>query len=120
MVAARLAAAQAALGHEAHVISYDSPGARDAVERSLAGIPHFEKVRRHAVTPGGAVERVIAPRARRKIEEVARAVDVLHLHGVWDPIVKAAAAAARKAGRPYALAPHGMLDPWSLGQSALK
>jgi glycosyltransferase involved in cell wall biosynthesis len=44
----------------------------------------------------------------------------LHLHGVWDPILKAAADAARFLSRPYAIQPHGMLDPWSLRQSAVK
>jgi glycosyltransferase involved in cell wall biosynthesis len=47
-------------------------------------------------------------------------VDVLHLHGVWDPIVKAAADVARSTSQPYAITLHGMLDPWSLRQSAPK
>jgi glycosyltransferase involved in cell wall biosynthesis len=45
---------------------------------------------------------------------------VLHLHGVWDPLLYAAARTARSLGKPYLVAPHGMLDPWSLAQSRLK
>lgn len=53
---------------------------------------------------------------RRSIEWA----DVVHLHGVWDLLLLKAAAIARKAGVPYVIAPHGMLDPWSLAQSYLK
>lgn len=36
--------------------------------------------------------------------------DLIHLHSIWNPIVTAAAAAARKTGVPYILSPHGMLN----------
>jgi glycosyltransferase involved in cell wall biosynthesis len=40
--------------------------------------------------------------------------DVLHLHGVWSPYLAAFARAAQESGIPYIVAPHGMLEPWSL------
>lgn len=40
--------------------------------------------------------------------------DVLHLHGVWSPYLAAFARTARAHGIPYVVAPHGMLEPWSL------
>ena len=52
-------------------------------------------------------------------EAVAEA-DCVHLHGVWDAILFRAALAARRAGVPYVITPHGMLDPWSLAQKGLK
>jgi glycosyltransferase involved in cell wall biosynthesis len=39
---------------------------------------------------------------------------------MWEPVIWAAAGAARHARRPYLLAPHGMLDPWSLAQRSWK
>jgi glycosyltransferase involved in cell wall biosynthesis len=40
--------------------------------------------------------------------------DVVHLHGVWSPYLAAFARTAREHGIPYVVAPHGMLEPWSL------
>jgi glycosyltransferase involved in cell wall biosynthesis len=48
------------------------------------------------------------------------AAEIVHLHGVWDPLIRNAAVEARRGGRPYILAPHGMLDTWSLQQRWLK
>jgi glycosyltransferase involved in cell wall biosynthesis len=46
--------------------------------------------------------------------------DILHLHGIWDPILKSTASAAHAQHIPYVIAPHGMLDPWSLAQKSWK
>lgn len=43
------------------------------------------------------------------------APNVLHIHGVWTPYLTAFAWAAQRHGIPYIVAPHGMLEPWSLG-----
>lgn len=36
-----------------------------------------------------------------------------HFHGLWDPSHSRLAAGLRKAGRPYVVSPHGMLEPWA-------
>lgn len=46
--------------------------------------------------------------------------DVVHLHIAWDPFHRALAAAARRAGKPYVITPHGMLDDWCIGEKAFK
>src|SRR5215212_3094807 len=121
MLVFRLAAGHAVLGHDVGVFTYDAPGAGDAIERSTAQVPCFNKVRRHSVPPPTTIrERLFATRARRGVAALLDQLDVVHLHGVWDPILTAAYRAARAAGKPYALAPHGMLDPWSLSQKRLK
>ena len=58
--------------------------------------------------------------ARRDLRKLVSACDILHIHGLWEPVCKAAADVAREAGVPYVIAPHGMLDPWSLSQRRLK
>jgi glycosyltransferase involved in cell wall biosynthesis len=119
-VAPRLAAAQAALGCEVHLLTYRLRAREAVTNAALESIPYFEKVQRHELDPPGRLEGLSARRARAPLAELAPAVEVLHLHGVWDPILKVAAGAARLASRPYAIEPHGMLDPWSLRQSATK
>ncbi|HEX8847107.1 MAG TPA: glycosyltransferase [Pyrinomonadaceae bacterium] len=46
----------------------------------------------------------------REIRSRGSEFDLIHLHSIWNPIVTAAAAAARKRGIPYILSPHGMLN----------
>ncbi len=43
--------------------------------------------------------------------------DVVHLHGLWKYPSVAVWRWAKACGRPYAISPHGMLEPWSLTQS---
>lgn len=45
--------------------------------------------------------------------------DIVHVHGLWMyPSVAAFRWSA--GGRPYMISPHGMLDPWALGNSSWK
>lgn len=120
VVAPRLAAAQAARGCEVHLVTHRLRAREAVTNAALESIPYFEKVQKHELEPPDRLERLTAWRARPPLADLASAVEVLHLHGVWDPILKVAADAARLASRPYAVQPHGMLDPWSLRQSAVK
>lgn len=43
-----------------------------------------------------------------------RHADVVHIHGLWNRVVWAAARSARAAGVPYVISPRGMLDAGSL------
>jgi glycosyltransferase involved in cell wall biosynthesis len=46
--------------------------------------------------------------------------DVVHVHALWEEIQHRAAVVARGHGVPYVVTPHGMLDPWSMSQRAVK
>jgi glycosyltransferase involved in cell wall biosynthesis len=46
--------------------------------------------------------------------------DVVHIHGVWSPYLAAFALTALRHGIPLIVAPHGMLEPWSLGVRATR
>jgi glycosyltransferase involved in cell wall biosynthesis len=65
-------------------------------------------------------ERFLARGARRRLEPIVDQFDVIHLHGVWDPLIYAVGALAAKRGKPFVLTPHGMLDPWALAQKRWK
>jgi glycosyltransferase involved in cell wall biosynthesis len=54
--------------------------------------------------------------ARQAIDEAVSRADVVHLHTLWHPLNGIARRACRRHGRKYVLMPHGMLDPYSLGQ----
>lgn len=120
IIALKLAVAQAAEGHGVRMLVYRVPGAEAEVRSVLAGIGGSDRVEVRYVAAEDRLEALTGWRAGRVAAELMASVDVAHLHGVWEPMLKRVASAARFAGRPYVLTPHGMLDPWSMGQSALK
>ena len=119
-VAVRLAAAQVELGHEAALFSYALLASHAAAESASSRVPQMDRVGIHTAPPDGSLERWTAGNARQRLKELVTDFDILHLHGVWDPLVKAAAAVARRQRVPYVVTPHGMLDPWCLRQKAFK
>lgn len=60
------------------------------------------------------------PRMSEWITDLARASDVVHIHGLWEEVQHRAARACQRLRLPYVISPHGMLDPWSLSQGAWK
>jgi len=119
-VVTRLAAAQAALGHEVHVASYEAPAAADRIAAYWKTVPHHELVASHPITSNGRVERIMARGAAGELARLIPSMNIVHLHGIFYPILKSAAGIAQKAGIPYVVAPHGMLDPWSMRQRRTK
>ncbi|MBC7782498.1 MAG: glycosyltransferase [Burkholderiales bacterium] len=116
----RLAAAQAALGHSVATLSYGGAGIADRVAKDLANVPQSSRVENIYLERVGFIERRFSLAARAKCDELVARFDIVHLHGVWDSVLRYAATAASKHRVPYMIAPHGMLDPWSLSQKKLK
>jgi glycosyltransferase involved in cell wall biosynthesis len=125
VVAACLASAQAALGHRV-ALAYtrpagDRPGdqAEDQAKLLQASVPGMERVELLPVPLARSLPLGL-PALAGAMRDLAAGRDMLHLHGVWDPVLPLAARAAKASGVPYALTPHGMLDPWCLAQKRLK
>ncbi len=115
-----LGAAQAALGHEVTILTRDEPSRADAIRESLQGIPGSDALRIETVAGEGGLGGVLNRAARRWAHERRDAFDFAHLHSMWSPIPHGAARGLERAGIPYCVCPHGMLDDWSMSQSALR
>ncbi len=65
-----------------------------------------------------------APRSKRAgaARDAIRRLDptIIHIHCVWEPIVRHVALYARKSSIPYVLSTHGMLHPYAIAQKRLK
>ncbi len=126
MVISRLAAAQAQLGHEVHVLCYgvkaDGTGKdpNPEIDQKLNAIPNWGDVHQHRLAPPNRFEWYMSGTATAALGRIVPTMDIVHVHGVWDPILRAAASAAREAKKPYVVAPHGMLDPWALSEKNFK
>lgn len=62
---------------------------------------------------------LLSPAPTQVVRAIAEA-DVLHLHTPWEPLNPMLARAAARAGVPYIVSLHGMLDDWSMSQRAVK
>jgi glycosyltransferase involved in cell wall biosynthesis len=121
VVCASLAAAQASLGHEVAIVAYDTAGQRPRIDAMLADLPGADFLDLDLLPrPARGPAALLASAARRRLRGAVADADAVILHGVWDRILLAGAGAARRAGVPYAVIPHGMLRPWSLSQKRLK
>ncbi len=52
--------------------------------------------------------------------EVAAQADIVHIHAMWMPSNVQMASACKKAGTPWVLSTHGMLDDWCMEQRGIK
>jgi glycosyltransferase involved in cell wall biosynthesis len=91
-------------GRGSRALPWIAPGTRD-VDGTRVTYHRAPDVFRSFVAPG------LVPALRR-----VREFDLVHVHMLWAFPGILAARAARWAGVPYVVSPHGALDPWSLSQ----
>ena len=119
-VIARLAAAQAALGHMVTVFSHLAANEQEVVNKNIGTIPGIERVKLEFVRGVTGWDWVRVTTARPALRRQVGDASIVHLHGVWAPLLHVASQFAREMGVPYVVRPAGMLDPWSLRQRWLK
>ena len=98
----RLSKAVMNLGHEVEIVSVDAPGS--AWGTSLQVPVHMKGPARGPLEYSRDFNRWLAQNSGR--------FDAIISHGLWRFSSHATRRAARVAGRPYFVFPHGMLDPW--------
>ncbi len=117
-VAVRLAEAQARIGHQVGLLHIESPPHRRGAVAGLVDSPPGE--RRSTIEsvdrPRGFVARLRAWGGRI----ASLGPQIVHIHGVWEPEIVAAARECRRHRIPYVIRTFGALNPWSLDQKRLK
>lgn len=119
-VAARLAAAQCALGHEVAILSNTGPQGDETVCRSLGSIEHIDAVQRPQIESRSLWRQAIAGLVDSQFAQWISVSDVLHLHGVWEPMLLRVSRLATRMNTPYFLMPHGLLDDFAIRHRRLK
>lgn len=115
VVAARLAAAQSQLGCDVTLLSYRTRDGGSRADNLIRETPSADRLHVHQINDPGRIERLTGRRAASAYRNISNeGVDILHTHGMWEPMMPATAAVARKHGVPYIVTPHGMLDPYTL------
>lgn len=119
----RLAAAEALAGHAVSLAGPATPEALARARHAAADVPGFSRIALTILEEGGRAG-LLAPllpgRRRAQIAALLDGADIVHLHGVWEPVLLATAALCRARAIPYVVCPHGMLDVWSMRQKRWK
>lgn len=119
-VAVSLSAAEAALGCDVRMVSYQFPHAAAAIASMLKSIPQMDRVQLEYLPALNWREYLFTAAARRNMRPWVQQADLVHLHGVWDPIILTASRLAIEAGRPYVITIHGMFNPWAISYKPWK
>ena len=98
----RISKAVMGLGHEVEIVSADDPASpwKESVQIPV----HMKGPAR------GPLE--ASPELNAWLKQNCGRFDAIISHGLWRDNSRATRVAARAAGRPYFVFPHGMLDPW--------
>ncbi|CAG1010778.1 GDP-mannose-dependent alpha-(1-6)-phosphatidylinositol dimannoside mannosyltransferase [Phycisphaerales bacterium] len=110
-----LAAVLAADGNGVSLLTSDDSDAPPAWREAGASRPRLVRLP-PPVLPGG----LFSPAQQRTVAQALAGHDILHLHAMWTPSNLQLARLARRAGVPYVVSVHGMLDDWSMAQRSLK
>jgi len=107
-----------AAGHPSTVLTLDttdtpSDWLGDAGVNS--GLPRVDRL-----SAPGILARLFSPAQMSEIRSDLARCDLVHLHCVWSPTTVQIGNACRSMGVPYVVSCHGMLDDWSMDQSAVK
>ncbi len=119
-VVVRLAAAQASLGHDVTIISYSDDEINYRASKATATIPDFHRVRTYLLPMPNLREKLFGDRAAKAMSSIISTADFVHIHGVWETNLLRASLLCRRFKVPYCICCCGMLDAWSMQQSAWK
>lgn len=115
-VVAGSAAALARRGHRVSVFTRQTQNVSRAFDEQFAGLPIG--LLRFPVDAPAALARSTA--MKQAFAAQCGSIDVLHAHGIWEGHMAQLADVMRAAGKPVIVSSHGMLDSWSMRQSAWK
>lgn len=110
-----MAGIMARQGATVRLITWDATDVPDEWKQGTPGLPEVIEIDQ----PSGPLGFPTRSQTRR-FSEALMGVEVLHLHTPWEPANIPFARAALRAGVPYVVTVHGMLDNWCMAQKSLK
>ncbi len=121
LISSHIAAAQAVLGHEVHIMAYRSTAeGQQRIAAENHRLTGFDRVTLHLLPQISWPERILGHHARQLARNLVPQMDALHIHGIWEPQLLHAAHIARQHHKPYIVLLHGMLLPWSMSRGVWK
>jgi glycosyltransferase involved in cell wall biosynthesis len=84
------------------------------------GDAHKQQKRALSIWPMGRYAWLTQTELKNRFRSRVAASKGVHIHGIWESSTLQAASAARRAGIPYILSAHGMLERWALANKRVK
>jgi glycosyltransferase involved in cell wall biosynthesis len=106
---ASLASVQASAGNRVDVVHHGQAGDESRIDEAYGLFPGFDRVLRHPVLEKG-IAYLTSVRVLEQLDQCAP--DIIHCHGLWEPLLCNAQRFARRRGIPYGFTPHGMVTRW--------
>src|SRR6185295_4760134 len=107
-------------GHEATIVTYKLTDSREEFRNMTRLLPCFDRVRIVELENGGMREAVFGSRSRPILRQLVADADIVHLHNVWESILRVAGEEAFRARKPYLIQPNDILNPFSISHHSLK
>jgi len=104
-------------GVDVDVFTTDANGS-DRLPPRVTGSDRFEGVPVRYFQRDWPPQPIGSRRLARALRRAVPACDIVHIHGLWNRVVWAAAREARRAGVPYVVSPRGMLERAALAHHA--
>ena len=118
-VIAGSAHALAQMGHQVHVLTTAGPG-EDAEFRQTWKRMLDAGVTLESVPEQGLRAMMGLSSTQARVDRLVAEHDIVHAHGVWNPILVMACRAARKQRKPYFMSVHGVFDRRAMTNQLLK
>ena len=115
-VVVQLASAQALLGHNVHIMSFNNPSQHLPKYAHIKGSDKLQFIN-VPQTRKAPIDLFLTSNLQKHFPPNTH---FIHGHGNWYPLVNAVCRSAHKVQIPYTIAPHGMLDHWCMQQKTLK
>lgn len=117
-----LAAAQAVLGHQVSIAYLADPDTQKEIRRvGMQTIANFSALELVPIPLSDNLLGTISPPGiGRWLDSHLADCDFVHVHGVWRPFLAGSIRRCISMDIPYAMAPRGMLNHWSMEQHRLK
>lgn len=111
-----LAVGQARNGHSVVLACHAGADFDRHLQTLRQSVPDVDLLRIVRIPVRMRMLRALALQTRVYFRQLAAENDVVHVHGMWRPFCVAACQETLKAETRLVIAPHGMLDPWSVGR----
>lgn len=119
-VAANLASEQARQGHHVTLLTtFEKADSRAADDSMLPAANESVIVERRNIGAKSLTQR-LGRHGRQRLAAALTNTDIVHAHGVWDPMLVTCVDECYRKGIPLTLTPHGMLTRFSLRNKAWK
>ncbi|WFB37525.1 glycosyltransferase [Kiritimatiellota bacterium B12222] len=103
------AASQSVLGHEVQIVYFDHEGGDEALRSAFGHFPGYDEIV-FCSLKGRGYQKVLGSGVTQALEDFGP--DLLHTHGLWEPMLAYAQRYGLKKKVPYVVFPQSMLHPW--------